>query len=415
MTLINIIPEGYAITGDILTVTNNDPSKDGNAYPFGTYRVSASSNYADKYPYHAFNEKTDLFWASDKPAANNKYRNFAFTNNEPASYVGGGLESNTWKTKVNNRDLYGEWIQIQAPHKLYLDNYTLLSHPIVCNNTYSGNAFTGNSYTGNAFTGNSYTGNAYISNASVCGNVSLPPDIPNFLKQKCPKQFFLLGSNDGSEWDIIDQRNLETYPMDLDKVATYYVNTRDGYTHFRLIINELFKGDNVRLYKFGLFGYLNAISGTVHPVETFANYENTIKYNNRNIYMHQYKPFSSFEPLYNSFNIIESFDVDVMNTAGNNINSQLHSLSNINDGINNNYNYLRKNIPKYNRKYKTLNNHVKYDFSGNVLLYTDKKPTLADGLDDDLKTMIIQENNLYILGTIAMATLLIGIVVISRD
>jgi hypothetical protein len=63
----------------------------------------------------------------------------------------------------------------------------------------------------------------------------------------------------------------------------------------------------------------------------------------------------------------------------------------------------------------TLNNDAKYDFSGNVLQYTDKKPTLADGLDDDLKTMILQENNLYILGTITMATLLVGILVISRD
>ena len=131
--------------------------------------------------------------------------------------------------------------------------------------------------------------------------------------------------------------------------------------------------------------------------------------------MQQYTAFSNFEPLYNSFNIVESFDIGVMSTTGNNINSQLTSLSETNDGVNKNYNYLTQNIATYNTLYTTLNNDAKYDFSGNVLLYTDQKPTLSDGLDDDLKTMILQENNLYILGTITMATLIIGLLIISRD
>jgi hypothetical protein len=351
----------------------------------------------------------------------NKYKSFAFTNDEPSSYVGAGTESNTWKTSVNNKEIFGEWIQIKAPYKLYLDNYTLLSHPImdynssICGNTYGGNTYGGNTYGGNTYGGNTYSGNTYGGNSSPCGNISPPSNIPEILKQNCPKQFFLLGSNDGDTWKVIDQRNLQNYPMDLDKATTYYVNTRQGYNHFRLVINELFKGDNIKLYQFGLFGYLNTISGSVHPIENFTNYENTIKYNNPNIYMQHYSPFSTFEPLYNSFNIVESFDVGVMETTANNINSQINTLSETNDGVNANYNYLTKNVATYNTLYTTLNNDAKYDFSGNVLLYTDQKPTLADGLDDDLKTMILQENNLYILGTITIATLMVGILVISRE
>jgi hypothetical protein len=208
--------------------------------------------------------------------------------------------------------------------------------------------------------------------------------------------------------------------MDLNKATTYYVNTRKGYSYFRLIINQLFKGDNVILYQLNLFGYTNSISGNIHPLENFTNYENTIKYNRPNIYMQQYKPFSNFEPLYQTFNIVESFDasgVDIerIRSTSNNIHLQLNNLNNLNNGINRNYNHLKKNIRIHNKLRNKLTKNKKYDYSGRVLQYTEKKNTLADGLDEDLKIMIVQENNLFILGTIAMATLLIGILVISKD
>jgi hypothetical protein len=313
----------------------------------------------------------------------NKYKQFAFTNSEPASYVGGGTDSNTWKTIINNNNILGEWIQIQIPYKLYLDNYSLLSHPII--NEYS--------------------------------TVSNTPEI---LKKNCPKQFYLLGSNNGVNWNIIDQRNLLNVPMDLNKPTTYYVNNRNGYSYFRLVINQLFKGDNVILYQFNLFGYVNSISGKIHKIENYANYENTIKNNNPNIYMQHYKPFSNFEPLYQTFNVVETFDasgVDLerIRATSNSINLKLNTLSELNDGVNQNYNELRNRVQMYKNLRHDLEVDKKYDYSGRVLQYTEKKNTLADGLDEDLKIMIVEENNLFILGTIAMATLLIGILVISKD
>ena len=403
MNPINIIPNGYTFTSDVLNIPNTNSQITEDSYKYGTYLITASSTNNLQHAYYAFNQTKDSYWESGKPMKDDSkypYKHFAFTNDEPATYVGGGSASNTWKTRVQGQDLSGEWIQIQAPYKLYLDNYSLSSHKI---------------YDNSLTCGNTYSGNVYAGNTVTCGNIEVPQNIPETLKNNCPKQFYLLGSNDGNSWNIIDQRNLSKYPMDLDKATTYYVNTRQGYTHFRLVINEIFKGDNIKLYQFNLYGYLNAISGKVHTIENFTNYESSIKNNNPNIYMQHYKPFSSFEPLYNSFSIVESFDVGTIATYGNNINLQLNSLSDLNDGVNTNYNYLKTNITTYNTMVDALNKDVKYDFSGNVLLYTDKKPTLADGLDDDLKSMILQENNLYILGTITMATLLVGILVISRD
>jgi len=386
MTLINIIPNGYTFTSNVLNIPNNSPIINEKSYIHGSYIVSSSSySNINNLPYNAFNGSANSYWESEKPNNINNYKNFAFTNSEPATYVGGGADSNTWKTLVDKNEILGEWIQIQIPYKVYLDNYNILSHQHICDNN------------------------------SVCGNTITISNTPDNLKNNSPKQFFLLGSNDGNTWNIIDQRNLSNYPTDLNKATTYYVNTKEGYTYFRLVINQLFKGDNVKLYQFNLFGYLNSISGNVHIIDNFTNYDNKLKYNNSNIYMQDYKPFSTFDPLYNSFNVVESFDVTTIETTSNNINNQLNNLNNINDGINENYNYLTENIKSYNSLYDKLNKNEKYDFSGKVLLYDKKKTTLADALEDDLKIMIIQENNLYILGTIAMATLLIGIIIISRD
>lgn len=385
MTTISIIPKGYTFNDYILTIPNTNPYINDLSYIYGSYIVTSSSTDSSKnnLPYNAFNNSSNTYWESEKMDKINKYKQFAYTNSEPASYVGGGTDLNTWKTNVNNNNILGEWIQIQIPYKLYLDNYSLLSHPII--NEYS-----------------------TVSN------------IPETLKQNSPKQFYVLGSNNGVNWNIIDQRNLLNVPMDLNKATTYYANTRNGYSYFRLVINQLFKGDNIKLYQFNLFGYVNSISGNIHYIENFANYENATKNNNPNIYMQHYKPFSNFEPLYQTFNVVETFDasgVDLerIRSTSNSINLKLNTLNKLNDDVNQNYNELRNRVQIYKNLRHELASNKKYDYSGNVLQYTEKKNTLADGLNEDLKIMIVEENNLYILGTIAMATLLIGILVISKD
>jgi hypothetical protein len=58
-----------------------------------------------------------------------------------------------------------------------------------------------------------------------------------------------------------------------------------------------------------------------------------------------------------------------------------------------------------------------YDFSGNHLLYYDNKeiPTLRDTKISDNQQFIIQQNTVYIIGTITCATMIIAAIILGRQ
>jgi hypothetical protein len=59
----------------------------------------------------------------------------------------------------------------------------------------------------------------------------------------------------------------------------------------------------------------------------------------------------------------------------------------------------------------------KYDFEtqGRTLLFNERKPTMQDAINDDLNMLILQENQLYMLGVITIATLLVGAVYFGKE
>jgi len=56
-----------------------------------------------------------------------------------------------------------------------------------------------------------------------------------------------------------------------------------------------------------------------------------------------------------------------------------------------------------------------YDFSGNTLYFNSKKPLKRDALKDDVNIMLAQTNDMFMLGTLTVATLLIGAIYFGRD
>jgi hypothetical protein len=143
---------------------------------------------------------------------------------------------------------------------------------------------------------------------------------------------------------------------------------------------------------------------------------------------------------YSSFSITESFDTGnvfmptdtLQKIYGSNILDptyinaiQQHQLNPLNDlikqnsqltsNINRTHQNLNKKTDFVMRTQQQLLNDKNSDYNGDSPLFKDKKPTLADGLQDDINTMIIKENNLYILGTITLATLLLGVIVVARN
>lgn len=59
----------------------------------------------------------------------------------------------------------------------------------------------------------------------------------------------------------------------------------------------------------------------------------------------------------------------------------------------------------------------KYDFEtkGRTLLFNERKPSMQDAINEDLNMLILQENQMYMLGAITIATLLVGAVYFGKE
>jgi hypothetical protein len=103
--------------------------------------------------------------------------------------------------------------------------------------------------------------------------------------------------------------------------------------------------------------------------------------------------------------------------------------SNLLGAVDGKYRDIRTNIAGYNSarqavsydstiKGDVVNDSKKvYDFEtqGRTLLYNERKPTMADAINEDLNMLILEENQLYMLGTITIATLLVGAIYFGKE
>lgn len=193
-----------------------------NSFMNGIYNALASSEAGNGYnAFNAFNNSPVTFWNCASKGINN-YIQDPYTP-DTGLYQGGGSTQVFFNTMVNSiGNLAGEWLQIKLPYKLILKSYSILS------------------------------GIKYNS--------------------RCPKLFYIVGSNDGESWNIIDYKNL-TSGFDYDTLSEYNVkyNLNIGYQYFRLIINKLAGGDNnstiVNIRKFNIAGnYLNEQLKNVYQI-----------------------------------------------------------------------------------------------------------------------------------------------------
>jgi len=86
--------------------------------------------------------------------------------------------------------------------------------------------------------------------------------------------------------------------------------------------------------------------------------------------------------------------------------------------INNTYDDISSNIVKHTALKSELDRSAKYiDFSGNHLAFTDKKTgkeSVKDAIKEDIHAMILQQNNAYIVGMIAISAVLITTFLITK-
>ena len=382
MNSIQVIPPPDSFTNNTIYVNNlTDADK---SFQNGLYLATCSS-YSDSShnAFHSFDGSSNTYWRSGAINGNlnsesKTYTRAAYNGMVPSSFVGGS-DTLYWNTLVGNEKYYGEWIQIQIPYSVYLAEYSITS--------------------------------------------------ANF-----PRKFVFLGSNDGFTWTLLDKQSLTSAPS-ADSTISYIAKSIIKYSYFRLVISQLFQGTTTTITELNIKGNNNLLLN-IKPTESFSNM-NYQSYNEQKLTSTEYissvkmpcgscggyKPYSNYEIL--SVNrLVENFD-DHGFVAGNvdNIQTkQIQPLSQIindtrqlNTKVNQNINNISGNLVSYN-VLKSVLMSSNYDYSGNALLYVnDEKPKTVDALQSDVNDYAIQEKNVFIIGSISMAILVLGSIMFLRN
>jgi hypothetical protein len=366
----SLIPEDISFNQNTVLFNSNNEDV---VYQNGEYKASSSSILNIKNDaFCAFDNNSNTYWSSNNSSnktAEIKYQRDGYNGFVPSSYIGGGTDETYWKTIANNKQYLGEWIQIKLPYSVYLAEYSILSNQF-------------------------------------------------------PRQFHLFGSNDGSTWELLDSQTSKDNYSNLSTPTSFKIKTILNFNHYRLVISQLFNGTTASITQLKLFGNRNKLVN-LKSLENYINYSDyTNSYNtnlkspyysnNTNFMSMEYKPFSKFDVV-NSNKITENF-VNIR---------EPYTISDINYKINeynlksniavSNHGNLVTGINNYFSTSNELLNSSLYDYSGNILFLNNGKQTTKDALESDTKDLAAQENNVFILGTISLAILIVGTIVVLRN
>ena len=209
-------------------------SQSGTYLPNGSYTLScSSSSNVNQDAHHAFNNNKK-YWESNyrgNPsynALNSSYPDYtqaAYTGRYPSAYRGGGKKGNTFITKIgvdkNINDVKGEWLQIKIPYQVFLKSYS----------------------------------------------IEVPP---SSRSNGFPKEFIVAGSNDGDNWEAL---HTKTMPSEFKSTKQQFEFVYPKkFSHFRLIITKL-QGplEKVQISNWSLFGNTVLISKQEEHQESFVS------------------------------------------------------------------------------------------------------------------------------------------------
>ena len=349
------LPDKYLV--DKNNITADWYSGDDN-FRNGAYIVSSSS-YATGYDaYNIIDGNDNTYWSSGViNSANNteniNYKNNPYDNAIPASYIGG----------ENDRTKSTYW---KTPANSIQNNtIDIYGEWIQIQLPYD----------------------IYL-------NKYIIKSVNDFMNQ-APYKFALLCSNDGNKWNVLDIR---TNPGN-NTTYTFTMNSVLKCNYYRLVVSQVKGSTNekipVSIQGLELYGTNNIINST----ETFMNYSpysNSIPCGSCGI-----KAYSKNE-IISTNKILENFQIE----------REPFSLSgnvDLNTGI------LYEQGNSFIAKRDELLNNSLYDYSGNILYKNNGVPTLTDGLQEDVTEYSTQEKNVFILGTISIAIVALGFMVIATS
>ena len=181
---------------------------------------------------------------------------------------------------------------------------------------------------------------------------------------------------------------LQNIPADISKPVLFNVYTPKKYKIFRFVFNQLFGGNIVTISQINIFGSSNIVLNK----EPFSTMNTSIisPTNLRNMSsMNDYVPYNKFEKNYS-------------NTDTENITEGATTMT------------VAEMQSNYGNTYVKLTTDDKYKFDYTGSVRSDKNKFFKDGITDDARHMLIQQNNMFLLVTLTVAFLTIGAIVISR-
>jgi len=222
-----IVPIKFNYNDNTFVVSNTKNIKD---ILKGDYIARASSTASPRTPaIKAFDTHSDS-WVSGSPnnnrkwfVYNNGYSQFAY---KKGKYVGGGSQNLYFTTTTTTGEkINGEWLEIKLPYKLQMTRYTLST-------------------------------------------------------QYFPTKFTILGTNDGSDWNILDRQSIPNNPRqkyNLSDPVNYDISPDiRQYNTFRIVFEELFVNENYNkinirgIQIFGLNPKIN-LAGQIDNFQTYSN------------------------------------------------------------------------------------------------------------------------------------------------
>jgi hypothetical protein len=453
----------YIIDNNTNIVNVTEPIWDTNDYlqtydHKGIYRASASSvnssqgiNYQ---PANAFNHSISGW----KSGLNDKY---TYSRYGP-SYYNSSVTTTVKQEKLENKsfgtsNIKGEWLQVQLPpdKPIYLFQYRItVPAPLPPSDKYTYSPKEDRLPFQAVPPPDGYT-SIFPKVFSVVGSIDginwyyvdqqsfvEPPDVPSTT----PYGNSNLNFKKGVRKDPIYENTI-----------IFDINSITRYTYYRLIVTELFPGnDNTQISQWQLFAFVNGITPNARTlVESFSqNYvqgiegmESTPFWDSFSNYIHpelkekHQQQLSSLEkakessdplPLLSSYNISimnnkENFDthgfVKYDNGTSNRTFVKDNQLAPMNaiyadylskqQSINKNYSDLRQNIVDLNtnRSAVAIADGDRYDFNASNF---NKPPNKMDGWLSDNKQIVMQQNSMFILSTITVATLVLALIISSK-
>jgi len=268
------LPQNGYLTSMETTISGSEQTSMIGYKPYGKYVVKTSSYYSsDTLGLNAFNDDLS-YWECDnmnnpntKPGEKKypKYTQKTYSGISPSSYLGGGNEKNTWITNVGSEeqkvDIRGEWIQLQIPYRLYLTKFSIATPTFSKDNTY-------------------------------------------------PVKFTLVSSNDGENWDYVDQQYINSLdlPSGNSPSRMFDVSSYNNYSYFRFIFTEMPPSmDKVRINVIQLHG-----TTELNKLESFATLNRSLdescKRSNKSSTTTTLSGADLYRPSYSEYKTVERSD-----------------------------------------------------------------------------------------------------------